>query len=188
MTKIKNNPLLKGASGMLGDVIVYRQLRGEIVMCNRPRKRDELTENQKLRKETFLRAVRYAKKQIADPITKAEYEAGITSKKFNAYTVALTDYLSAPSVDGIDVSRYTGAAGDTIAIKATDDFKVTSVHVAVYSASNELIEEGEAVLQPDTSDDWRYSAGTANATLTGTRVIVTVRDKPGNVTTEEKVL
>ena len=37
MTKIKNNPLLKGASGMLGDVVVYRQVKGGVVMANKPK-------------------------------------------------------------------------------------------------------------------------------------------------------
>lgn len=188
MTKIKNNPLMKGASGMLGDVVVYRELRGDIIMANRPRRREELTEAQRLLKTRFLRGVQYAKKQMSDPVTKAEYATGITDRKFSAFNVALTDYLSAPKVYLIDTATYQGNVGDIISVNASDDFKVVSLQVAIYRSTGELIEQGNAVLQPDTTDDWRYTATVANATLAGTKVVVTVRDKPGNATIAEKVL
>jgi len=40
MSKINNNPLLNGVSGMLGDVVVYRQVRGGVIMANKPKKTD----------------------------------------------------------------------------------------------------------------------------------------------------
>lgn len=188
MSKIKNNPLLKGASGMLGNVVVYREARGRMVMANRPKKNEELTEHQVKTKKLFLRAVQYAKAQVANPVTKAEYEAGITNRKFSAYTVAVTDYLTPPAIDAVDTSRYQGAAGDVLAITASDDFKVVSVQVTITSSTGDLIEQGEAQLQPDTVDDWRYMATAANATLAGTTIAIAVRDKPGNVTVAEIVL
>ena len=188
MSKIKNNPLLKGASGMLGNVIVYREVRGNVIMANRPKRSGVLTEHQEAAKSKFLRAVQYAKKQLADPVTRAEYEAGITERKFSAFTVALTDFLTPPKVSMIDVSRYNGGIGDVLAITAFDDFKVTSVQVTVTAGTGDVLEQGEAQLQPDTIDDWRYATTVANAALPGTKVTITVRDKPGNVTVSEKVL
>lgn len=188
MSKIKNNPLLKGASGMLGNVIVYREVRGNVIMANRPKKSGVPTVHQEAAKSKFLRAVQYAKKQLADPVARAEYEAGITERKSSAFAVALTDYLKPPKVGAIDGSRYNGAIGDVLSITAFDDFKVTSVQVTITGSTGGILEQGEAQLQPDTIDDWRYAATVANAALPGTKIIVTVRDKPGNVTVAEKVL
>ena len=188
MSKIKNNPLLKGASGMLGDVVVYREVGGNVIMANRPRKPEVLTAHQEITRERFLRAVQYARTQLANEVTKAEYAAGITASKLSAYAVALTDYLKAPVVNAVDVSKYTGAVGELILIRASDDFRVVGVHVVVSDNAGTVIEQGEAVLQPDSFDDWRYTSTVANAALAGTKITVTASDKPGNATVKETVL
>jgi len=189
MSKIQNNPLLKGASGMLGKVVVYREVRGRVIMSNRPKKRSgPITPEQENFRSRFLRAVQYARKQLESAVTKAEYQTGITESKFSAYLVALTDYLKAPVVNEVDASRYSGTVGDIIAIRATDDFKVVLLQVSIIGPAGNLLEFGDAILQPETFDDWRYAATVANATLEGSKIIVTARDKPGNVTTAEKVL
>jgi hypothetical protein len=188
MTKIKNNPLLKGASGMLGNVVVYREFGGDMLMCNRPKKGEEPTAQQRLARIRFMRAIHYAKAQLLNPASKAEYDTGITSKKRSAFTVAVSDYLSAPSVELIDTAGYKGVVGNTIAVTANDDFKVMSVHVTITGSTGEVIEQGAAVMPPGTFAFWEYTATVANATLPGTKVAVTVRDKPGNITTAEKIL
>ncbi len=188
MSKIQNNPLLKGASGMLGDVVVFREVRGKMVMSNRPKPSTNLTEQQVTTRAKFQRAVLYAKKQMESPLARAEYEAGITEKKFTAYVVAVTDYLKAPVVHEVDTSRYNGAVGDTIVIRATDDFKVIMVQVSVIGPDGALLEFGDAILTPETVDEWRYTATVANAATSGSKIAVTARDKAGNVTTAEKVI
>jgi hypothetical protein len=188
MSTIKNNPLLKGASGMLGNVVVYREVRGKVIMCNRPKKSGKLTAHQEETRSRFLRGVQYARKQLATAETKAEYAAGITDSKHSAYLVALTDYLNAPTVSAVDISRYRGVVGDIIAVRASDDFKVASVQVIIRNSANEILEQGNAVLQEDSFDDWQYKAIVANATLSGTKIEVKAIDKPGNVTTAESIL
>src|SRR5687768_8173128 len=93
MPKINNNPIMKGVSGMLGDVVVYRQFRGTTIMSNRPKKTKVLTPHQQAIKSRFLLAVAYAKAQIADPILKAKYESGPESEFTSAYIAAIADYL-----------------------------------------------------------------------------------------------
>jgi len=189
MSKIQNNPLLKGASGMLGKVVVYREVRGKTVMANRPRKRSgPASPEEELRRSKFLRAVQYARRQMSSPVTKEEYAKGITERKFTAYLVAVADYMSPPVIGNIDVSQYRGVVGDSIAIRAADDFKVVLVQVSVIAPSGSLIEFGEAKLQADTFDDWRFLAAMANGELIGTKIVVAAQDKAGNVTTSEKIL
>jgi hypothetical protein len=93
MPKIDNNPIMKGASGMLGGVVVYRQFRGMTIMSNRPKKAKVITPHQQAIKSRFLLAVEYAKKQIADPVLKAKYEPDPGSKFTSAYVAAIADYL-----------------------------------------------------------------------------------------------
>ncbi len=188
MTKIKNNPIMKGASGMLGDVVVYREHRGNVVMSNRPKRSSILTPSQEHARSNFLRAVKYAKRQVADPVAKVEYQPSPTSRFTSAYAVAVSDYLTAPTISLVDVSRYAGAVGDVIFIKASDDFKVVSVFVTILKADGSVLEQGEAVLQPDGVEEYDYTATVAFPKAPGMKVVVAVRDKPGNVTTEEKVL
>ena len=188
MTKIKNNPIMKGASGMLGDTVVYREHRGKVIMSNRPKTGGILTPNQERAKSRFKSAVAYAKLMTADPVTKAEYQPSKTSKFTSAYSVALTDFLTAPKVNLIDAGRYGGQIGDEILIKAVDDFKVTQVQISIFAAGGNLLEQGVVALVPGTVEDFLYTATVANALLPGTKIVVTVRDKAGNVTTEEKIL
>lgn len=179
---------MKGASGMLGDVVVYRKQRGELVMANRPTKRSVLTPAQELAKSKFMRAVLYAKKQVADPVTKAEYQPGPNSRYGSAYAAAVADYLKAPQIDAVITSAYQGIAGNEIVVRATDNFKIVSVHVAVFKADGSLLEQGDALLNDATVDEFIFKATIANAQVTGTKVLVTVRDKPGNIVTQDILL
>lgn len=188
MSKIRNNPIMKGVSGMLGDIVVYRKHRDGVVMANRPKKRDALTPKQEQAKTRFLTAVQYAKKQMADPALKAAYEPGPNSPFNSAYAAAVADFLSAPKINNIDASKYQGAVNDVLQINASDNFKVTSVHVAIYRADKSLLEQADAIPLDIGVNEYIYKATQANAAVVGSKVIVTVRDKPGNIVAEEKVL
>lgn len=92
---------MKGVSGMLGDVVVYRQFRGTTVMSNRPKKPKVLTPHQQATKSRFLLAVAFAKTQIADPILKAKYQPGPGGEFTSAYIAAIADYLRRRKQDDI---------------------------------------------------------------------------------------
>jgi hypothetical protein len=189
MPKIGNNPIMQGLSGMLGDVVVYRQQRGVMVMSNRPKKRDEPTDHQKVQSSKFKRAAAYANGQMDIPEAKAEYDERIDNKKFlSGYSVAVADYLKGPEITLVDTSGYTGQAGDLILVDATDNFKVTSVNVEIRSAADALIEQGAAVQDPLNELSWNFTATQANAQLAGTKIIVKAKDKPNNITTKDMVL
>lgn len=96
MSQIKNNLLLQGASGTLGKLFVFRVIRGRLVICNRPKKADKLTEHQTKMRDRFLKAVHYARIQMANPESKAEYAKNTNDNKHSAYVVALTDYMKPP--------------------------------------------------------------------------------------------
>jgi hypothetical protein len=187
MSKIKNNPILKGLSGMLGDVIVFRESRGQMVMSNRPKKPALPSDHQLLMKGKFLEATAYAKGQMLNEQSKAEYQTAVNDKMNSAYSVALTDFLKGPKILSVNVADYTGVIGTKIHIRAIDNFRVQSVRVEIRNAQGVVMEQGEAVNDPINSIFWFYT-GQLNIDLPGMKVHVFVTDKPGNVATDEVVL
>jgi hypothetical protein len=188
MSNVGNNPIMATVSGKLSNVVVYRRVRGKLIMCKPPKKRHLLTPHQADKKERFLEAVQYAKAMMADDVNSVEYQAGITNRLTSGYSVALTDYLKSPEIKLINTSNYNGALGDILEIKATDDFKVLSVEVEIRDAANKLIERGFATLREHSQIIWLYKITAANAVLAGTHIVVKAKDKPGNVTIAEKLL
>ncbi|HRI78127.1 MAG TPA: hypothetical protein PLR06_01220 [Cyclobacteriaceae bacterium] len=188
MSKIDNNPLLQGLSGMLGNTMVYRQVNGQMQMVNKPKRRKFNSESQEEFKLKFQEAVQYAKKQSGDPESKALYETGITDKKRTAYTVALTDYLRSPKVHFIDAQDYLGQVNDLIVVKATDDFMVTGVKIFITASDGSLIEKGEATPDPKRTNEFFYKVTEVNPSVPGTRIKATAYDRPGNTGSLEKVV
>jgi hypothetical protein len=186
--KQKNNRVMRGASGALGDELVFRQRAGKTVISvpQLPRL-DNPTEKQKAVRIKFEAASQYATTAIANADLKEAYQAK-AKRGMSAYNVALTDFFKAPVVTGIDISNYSGSPGDTIQVLATDDFKVQAVRVSILNAAGAIVEEGAAIAAPDANDRWIYTATTANAAAAGGKVSVQASDLPGNVTTAEQAL
>lgn len=184
MSKVKTNPLLKRILSKLGNTLIPQFI---LHMLKKKRKR-KLSNRQRANKARFLDAVQYANRQMQNAVNKAEYEERITGNKVSAHAVAMADFFHAPEIRCIDTSTYRGAAGETITITATDDFRVTSVLVNITDGDGHLIEEGQAMLCEDVPDNWIYTARAANPVLPGTKVAVAASDKPGNVTLTEKIV
>ena len=55
----------------------------------------------------------------------------------------------------------------------------------IINADESLVEEGDAVLQPNALD-WVYAATAENLSLDGDRILVQAMDLPGNVTEQEQ--
>ena len=184
--KIKLSPLIKELSGKLGDV-VFRRCGDKVIACRRPTKsKRKPTQEQHAHRNRFIDAVQYANRQVRNPVAKAEYETRITENRLSAHAVAMADFFHPPVIELIDTSAYHGNAGETIVIKAVDDFRVTSVLVAI-KCDGLLTEEGEALRQGST-DYWHYTSKVAYTKLSATRICVAAIDKPGNMTTAEKLL
>ena len=178
---------MSGASGMLGNVVVYRQFRGRTLLCNRPEKSRSITPHQQRMKTRFLEAVAFAKRQIADPVAKALYQPGPDSKFTSAYAAALADYLKRPFIDNVDVSGYKGKVGNAIIVKASDVARTLTVVVSVLDTSGNVIEQGEAlpaILMPV----FVFRASKRNDLIKGCTVRIRVKDRPGNSVEREIML
>jgi hypothetical protein len=149
-----------------------------------PRKVQTESDVQRGIRSKFKLAAAYARVAIADPATKQLYSK-MASPGQTAFNLALADYFTPPTVDNIDTDGYTGVVGSKIEIEANDDFMVKSVDVKIAKADGTLIEQGPAVAD---GLKWTYTATQANPVLSGTKITVTAKDLPANMTALDKIL
>ena len=186
MAKIKGNLIMMNVSGMLGKQIVVKNRAGKQYLSapptideNRP-----LTPNKAAWREKFKDFAAYGKYTGTIPDLKAAYKAAAKPGQ-TAYNVAFKDARYPPEVTGLSTQGYSGNPGDKIFVHAKDDFKVTAVKISIYSASGELIEEGNAV---DDGVLWMYAVANANNIVKGSKIVATAYDLPGNEGVKEIVL
>ncbi len=179
MATSKNNVLTHGLSGTVGDLLVFRNKGGKVIVANKPKERtSEYTEGEKAHQQLFQRATLYGKAVLADPAKKAAYNAAAKDGQ-SAYNVAVADFFHAPDIDTIDISGYTGKVGDSIKITVTDNFQVSEVTVSIYNADGTEVEHGAAVQSANPSE-WIFTAKLANESVEGDRIEVKAYDLPGN--------
>ena len=185
--ELLENDLIEGSSGRFGKRLVYSQRGGKTIITRRAaRKRDPNSTLQQQVRELFAEGILYGKTVIADEVKKAIYQAK-TKGNQTAFNLAVSDFCKAPEIKKYDATAYTGQIGDTISIRAIDDFKVVWVKLVIKDSADSIIEDGAALLSANGAD-WIYTATVANPTLTGTKLIMSAADMPGNVTTQEVVL
>ncbi|MCC3156831.1 hypothetical protein LJ737_06265 [Hymenobacter sp. 15J16-1T3B] len=188
MARVSNNIITQGLSGTIGGTLVFRQVGGQTIVSTAPKESDKApTSRQLAHQKRFQMAALYAKAQLADPASKAEYEAARGENSGNAYAIAVADFMQAPDIHTIDLSAYEGRAGGTISGRVTDNFKVTGVKLRIENADGSLVEETEAVRQAN-GLDWVFTATANNASLAGDKITIRATDKPGNLTTDTRTL
>ena len=186
MAESKDNYVIHGMSGKLGNLLVFKQWFGRTIVGKRPRKTDTVTTAQQGIRDKFQLAAAYAKAAFADTPTKNAYKSKTTPGQ-TAFNLAISDFFIAPTITDIDTSGYTGEVGGKIKIAATDDFMVKTVDVVIAKADGSIIEQGAAVADAD-GVHWVYTATLANAALSGTKITATAKDLPANMTVKDKIL
>lgn len=180
MAESIGNDMVYGTSGSVGSMLVYRRRGGKTFVSRRPIiNKDRLpSAAQLVIQEKFKEGIIYSQRANAIPALKEAYTLAATGNQ-TPYNRAFIDFQTPPKFVGQpDMKGYSGQVGDTIIVKAIDDFRVDRVHVMV-EANSSLIEEGEAVMDVN-GIDWKYTATQANATLAGTQLTFKAYDLPGN--------
>lgn len=188
MAKSRNNVVTHGLSGLIGDLLVFRQRSGKTIVADRPRlSSKEPTAFMLAVREKFRKAAIYAKAAIMNPIKKAAYQAVAVGDQ-TAYNIAFADYQKAPVIEpGYDFSNYTGEIGQVLKVEVTDNFLVTMVKFSILDQSGDLIEEGDADQLPDLLG-WSYTVTASNASFTGSKIVVKAYDTPGNESVVEQII
>lgn len=188
MAKSKNNVVTHGLSGLIGDLLVFRQRRNKTIVADRPRPFSKpATALQLDIQKRFKKAALYAKTAILDPLLKAAYQSAAPLGQ-SAFNRAFKDYQLSPEFDeDVNLSTYTGAIGEEISVSVIDDFQDIGVKVQIINADTSLLEEGDAV-QSANGLDWTYTSTTINSVVSGSKIIFIASDLPGNQTMLEKLL
>lgn len=171
---------MRTTRGMFGKQVVFKKRAGKYYVSAPPEVDENRvpTANELVVRGRFKKSTAYAAAAIRDEGTKAAY-AAVARRNQSPYNVAFKDAFRSPEVLEIDAGGYEGAIGNRIVVEATDDFAVSAVKVAVYSPSGTLVESGEAV--PSAQGlHWTYTATQANANVSGSRIVATAVDLPGN--------
>ncbi len=143
MATVRRNMVIEGIGGMLGNQLIFkRDKAGRTIISIKPRfdENREFTPAHLTQQERFQEAAAYAKDVAQTEPVYAEKAAG-TAK--SAYNVAIADWFHSPEVDEIDLSDYTGQAGQVIRAKVADDVQVTQVSVVIATEAGVVVEQGQ---------------------------------------------
>ena len=178
MAKVDKNIVVTGLSGSLGDQLVIQEGRGgQTVVRTKPRSSNKPeTEAQQAQRERFREAAAYGKEAAKNEPVYAEKADGTAQTAFN---VALADFLHPPEIVELDVSGYTGKAGETIRVKARDDVQVKAVNIVIAAADGTLVESGAASAIAGQVDWWSYVTSAVTAG-NGIKVLAVAQDLPGH--------
>ena len=177
------NVITRMYSGRVGD-IVLRNYGGKSVMAKRPDCSKVVKSAAQLANQAkFAKANKYSKAVKNDPQRSKDYSEKKKKMKYkDVYHAAMSDCLTKPRVQKVDLVSYRGLKGNIIRISAWDKFRVETVSVMIMNKMGQLIEKGPAVARMYSGNrEWDYIATTENVDYTGGKVIVLVTDKPGNV-------
>jgi hypothetical protein len=191
MAKAIDNIFTEGLSGTVGRKMTLSQKGGETIVGRKRRNSTTpATDDQQGVQDRFKEAVMYARVVIKDPAIKALY-AVMAKPNQSAYNVAFSDAFTLPEIDSVNTTLYKGIIGDTIVIRA-DEFKITTMKVVIRTAAGVVLEQGNAILRSSIAGEyhlgWVYKTTTLNDKLTGTKITVTVTDRPGHEAIKELVI
>ncbi len=171
MAKVQNNPVVRGISGGIGNMIFRQMPDGSTYISG---KQDfsgrKFSQGQKDHQSRFRRAVFYAREAARSQPIYAQLAAGTV---LSPYNIALSDWFNPPVIHKIEREQ------GRILVWASDDVMVTSVQVMVLDEEGEVLEEGQGIRAE--GDWWEYVATTEG------KVVVEAHDLAGNVVGAELV-
>ena len=179
MTEVNLNPTVDGYRGSIGR-LVFKRYKGRTIVARKGILTKEPTDGQLSQQEHFKEGVAYAKSVLADPVAREFYEPIALQRESSIYVVALRDFLKLPTIKPLNLTKYKGQIGDTIAIRTTDDIGLADLDVKIIAQDGTPIEQGKAVENGAGSGKWTYTA-TASVAL-GADVFIEVEgvDHAGN--------
>ncbi len=92
MGEVKENFVVKGISGKVGNLIVYKIINGKTFMTKYPdRSKVNYTKEQLEFREIFAKAAKFASEIVNDPVKKSAYPR---QGRKSIYHCALSDYMT----------------------------------------------------------------------------------------------
>jgi hypothetical protein len=182
-----DNVITKHFHGRIGDVVL-RWVAGKSVMSKRPDCSKVVKSAAQLANQAkFAKASKYSKAVKNDPQLSGDYSEKKKKMKYkDVYHAAMSDFMTKPKVQKVDLVSYRGQQGNVIRISAWDKFRVETVSVMILNKMGQLIEKGPAVASSFSGNrEWDYIATVENADYKSCHILVRVKDHPGNVVESE---
>ena len=179
-----NNVITRNYSGRVGD-IVFRNYNGKSVMAKRPDCSKVIkTERQMGFMNKFARGVKFGQFAKDNPKLCKDYNK--RRPDLSPYHAAISDFMTSPVIEHVDVSEYQGHPGDVVTVSAWDKWNIEGVGVVIFNSLGEVVEFGEAVPKEFSGNtEWDYTATVENVDYKSCRILVRVKDRPGNVVEAE---
>jgi DUF917 family protein len=181
-----NNLITRMYSGRVGDII-FRNYGGKSVMAKRPDCSKVVKSPAQLANMAkFGKASKYSKAVKNDPQRREDYREKKKKTKYkDVYHAAMSDFMTKPKIQKVDLTTYRGQQGNVIRISAWDKFRVETVSVMIMNKMGQLIEKGPGVSRIYSGNrEWEYITTLENPDYQGGSVEIRVTDKPGNVVLE----
>jgi hypothetical protein len=174
MAMIQNDLIIQGLSGKVGrQLAVHRKRDGKYKVCAA-----QLDNHQPI----HIEAQDEHHRRLYEALLYSEATPQISSNGASELSpnpigesVSVVDVIHPPEIHRIDVSKYTGRAGELISITAGDDVKVASVGVLIVNGEGILVEKGSAILSDLNPYAWMYTT-TTTASSRFVRIVVDVAD------------
>lgn len=151
MAIVRSNPMVEGLSGMLGKSIVFKTLRGKIILANRPSPPKKQSEQQRDNRMKFRAASFWAKSVLRDPVKKEYYQKKAKKLKLpNAYTAAIADYMRPALVKETDRRK------SVITYRVSKkDFDVRNVEIKKVNENGEVVDTQQLI--KDNIKGWTFT-------------------------------
>jgi hypothetical protein len=174
------NVITRYYSGKVGD-IVLRNYGGKSVMAKRPDCSKVVKTAKQVEINTrFAKAVKYGQYVIKNPQLSAYYKK--KRPDLSPYNAAISDFMSRPVIERVDVSGYQGLPGNVVTVSVWDKWSIEGVSMVIFNVLGEVVECGAAVPgQFSGNMEWDYTATVENVDYKSCRILVRVKDRSGNV-------
>jgi hypothetical protein len=188
MARTVLNPAIRVFSGNLSGYVYRMNADGSITTAMAPMRNPDRvpTGPQAAQMARFKQASAHCQLMLADPATLALYRQ-VQAKHgpmARLRSIMMGDVMKAPKITSVDVSKYHGAVGDIITVKAEDNVAVARVTVTILDQTNaQVIETLNYVPAPEQlaeSVEWLFKAATAVPAGHTAAVQVTAYDLAGN--------
>jgi hypothetical protein len=155
MAKIELNERVAGIRGKI-DGWVYRNLHGQIVVhAYRPAKRSRSSSAQVGARNRFRDAQAYAADVLSHPLRRALYLKLSAARKCPVNALLVSNFLTPPTIEAVELGGYHGQAGGTIDLLVTDPVEVVDVALRIRTIDGTEVESGAATKQ---NGIWLYRA------------------------------
>ncbi|MFN8384388.1 MAG: hypothetical protein U0V02_20790 [Anaerolineales bacterium] len=137
MAKVESNPIVRGLSGKIGNLVFRPMPNGETYVSGIPNfDKRKFSKGQKNHQSRFKQAVAYAREASKSQPIYAKLAAGTV---MSAYNIALSDWFNPPVIHKIE--RKDGR----VSVQASDNVMVVKVVVTILNEEGKAVEKREAV-------------------------------------------